>query len=200
MCLTITSIILQPSVSVFNTGTGPNLACTSFIALECPGVIHPIHNMSLPSTTDSPIHIIGQVMLLAQLEDLYIQVYFCFLDHLSVSLFIKTCFIDIFVKGTYLTKRPIVLIWTRRLAIISECRPLSDPPAVSQTNLNSRIYSEELQDNKNRTPPFQLKTCVAILQNPEALVSVMTSSSTFIYMGYIRVQCENEWICWHQGF
>lgn len=70
MCIGITSNILEPTVSVFNTDAKPNLIPTSFIPLAWFDFIRPIHNMFLQSTSESPFQVIGEIILFVQLGDL----------------------------------------------------------------------------------------------------------------------------------
>lgn len=63
--------------------------------------------------------------------------------------------------------------------IISEPTPLADPLAAFQSAVNAETNNDDQQDNGTRTPFFKVVTCVVILPNVEASVSVKSSSTRF---------------------
>lgn len=176
MCIGITSDIIRTSISVYDTGKGPNLIRTSFISLKCRDRIRPVVIVSLRSATDNLVQAIGKIMLFLQLGERHVRVYFGNLDNLAVQLLAGTSFIDSFVKGVFPMGCRIIPIRTRPVAIIRKHTTLSDPLTVSQTHLDSKTCTEDLLDKKNETPRFRVTKRVAIMPNTEASLLVTRSS------------------------
>lgn len=88
MCVRIKSKSLQPAVSVFNTSPGPNLICR-FFPPQMGGLHPPLHNMILLSASNSPVHVMSRVILLVQLGDLHVHVFFSAVDNVVVPQFLR---------------------------------------------------------------------------------------------------------------
>lgn len=58
----ITKNTLGPTLSVSDIATGQNLVHTSFIPIKWSDCVLPAHKMSLKSTSNNPINVIGKVM------------------------------------------------------------------------------------------------------------------------------------------
>lgn len=87
-CIGITWNSLRPPVSVFDTGDRPNLLHTSLFPIKWPAHICSLHNMSLRSTTNSVVTVIGKVLLFVNLGDQHVRVHFAVLHNFALSLLI----------------------------------------------------------------------------------------------------------------
>lgn len=88
MSVKITSNISRPLVSGFDTGPVPSLVRTSFIPLKRCHCIRSIHKTSLRSGFESPVQIIGKMMLFIQLGDLHVRAHIDVMDNVAVPLVI----------------------------------------------------------------------------------------------------------------
>lgn len=138
--------------------------------------------MSLRSTLDSLVQIIGKIILFIQLGQLYVGVQFGVVDYLAGMLLGGMSFIDKFGKQNFSTERGIVPIQYRSVAIISEYTPPSDLLVVLQTESNIEIIAERRQDKKHGTLLFRGAKCVAIPPRSEVPGPVTPTSAGLIYM------------------
>lgn len=105
--------------------------------------------MSLHSASDTPVQVIGKVILFDQLADLHIHVHFGVVNSLAVPLLFGASFIDRFVKRIFSMERFIVPIWSPLVAIIPEyslrrirwlCyRLIWTPRSIQKTNRTTKI-------------------------------------------------------------
>lgn len=121
-------------------------------------------------------------MLLVQLGDQHVPVYFGVLDNFTTTLSVWISFIGRFVKGIFMKECRIVFIRFRPVAIILEHTPLSDPQAELQTDFDIEIDMNCQPDRKHRTPLFRITKCVAVPQNTELPAPFTTSCAGYIYM------------------
>lgn len=117
MCFRIMEIILRPTVSVFDSGAGPNLLRRCFLVVKWPNCIRPTHNISFKSPSKSPVNVIAKVRVSVELSDLHVCYHFG-VDNLVLQVILKTSIIIRFVKGTFLMEQRIVPIRARSDAII----------------------------------------------------------------------------------
>lgn len=112
--------------------------------------------MSIKSAANTPVNVIGKIMLFLQLGDLHLRVNFSVADNLAVPLRITMSFIDRFVKGIFLMERRIIPIQSRLVAIISGHSFPSHPLAVQKNDSNAGTDTDFQQGNKARTPLFSV--------------------------------------------
>lgn len=143
MFVRLMSNMSRLSVSVFDTGSWPNLVRTSFLLVEWRSGVRPMHKMSLKSTSSKHVKIIGKIMLSVQMGHLYVGIPFSVMQIFAVKLLIGTSYTDRFVSGMFPIERRVVLIPSFPVKIISGHRPPSDPLAVSHNDSEAESVSDE---------------------------------------------------------
>lgn len=93
-----------------------------------------IHNISLKSASDSPVHVKVKIMLFVQLGNLHEQVSFGVVENFTVQLIVWISITDRFVKGTLLMDRCIAPMQSRSVAITSKYMQLLDSLAALKTH------------------------------------------------------------------
>lgn len=182
MCLGITSNMSRSTVSVFATGTGPNLFHTYFLPVKLHHLICPIHDMSLKSASNNPVNIIGKIMLLVWMGNLHIRVQFNVGENIAVPQKFGASLIDRSVKGILPMERRVFFIRSRPVPIISQYLSSTDSLAVLQKDSDAGTDTDNRQHKNAWTLLFGFAKLVKILQNADASILFTTSTIEFIYI------------------
>lgn len=83
-------------------------------------------------------------------------------------------------KGSFAMERRVVHIQSRPAAIMSKYTPLLDLLAVLQIDSEAETTTDDLQENKEKTPVFRVAKYVVIPPSTEASVSITTSCAGLI--------------------
>lgn len=94
----ITSNMLRSTVSVLDTGNGPKRVHTSFLPVKWPEHIRPIHNISLKSSLNTTVNVVGNITLFVRLVNIPVRVKFGVVDNHTVQLLITMSSIYRFVE------------------------------------------------------------------------------------------------------
>lgn len=77
MYVEIASNMSKATVSVFNTGDGPNPLCPSLVPVKWRGCIHPAHYMFVKPASNNPVKVINQpCFLLSWVTYMYVSTSF----------------------------------------------------------------------------------------------------------------------------
>lgn len=181
MCFWIMSNILCPSVSVFNTRVRPNVSAYHPSQSNRARDFTP-YVTYFRSASESPVKVIGKIILFFQLGDLQIRVHFGSVDNLTARFFVIILFTDRYEKKIFMMEHFIVPIQSHPVAGTLQHTAPSDLLVALQTDSHVNISMEDGQDKNDWTPLFQVAKCVTILPNTEAAISVTTRIARLIYM------------------
>lgn len=106
----ITSNVLSPAVSVFDTGIGLNLIQTSFLPPAWWLKIKLVTDICHRSASNDNIPACGAILLFVCLRDLRVPVRFGLIENQEVPILIGTLYKDRLIKGIFLKERIIVPI------------------------------------------------------------------------------------------
>lgn len=157
-CVGITTNILRPTVSVFNTVTGPNFFHKYFRSVIWREDIRLIDNMSLKSASSSPVNIIGKCIFSLQRGKLHVCVRFGVVNIFAVQPVVRNSLIDQFFKRMFANKWCIFLIRPRPVSIISEWTSPLDPLAPLQNISATAPTFYDRKDSDRSTPLLRLAT------------------------------------------
>lgn len=167
----ISSNVLLPAITVFNTRAIPNLIRTSFLPPEWCERFKSISRPHYTSASDDGLTIYGTILILACAENIRKRVQIEVIDHLAVPILVETSKIDRFIRGILTLERKLVHLHSGPVAVM----PNYTIAVKSISTINITVHVP--QSSESITAIFYVTKQNVLSSNIEMLVPGPTSNA-----------------------